>query len=140
MRMWTRVTKRVSVTGEDANGTLLVVRSSRVMLTVRDYDALGGLSRALSDHADEVLNELTEPQRKIAEIMFRRLTERGVGKRDTRAPARLSDVAAVGGVSAADVVAVAEAFRRPDRCFLTPPVEVAPRPDNLPGIGQGSPT
>ena len=138
MRMWTRVTKRVSVTGEDANGTLLVVRSSRVMLTVRDYDALGGLSRALSDHADEVLNELTEPQRKIAEIMFRRLTERGVGKRDTRAPARLSDVAAVGGVSAADVAAVAEAFRRPDRCFVTPPVETALGPDTLLDIGHES--
>ena len=138
MRMWTRVTERVSVTGEDANGTLLVVRSGRVMLTVRDYDALGGLSRALSDHADEVLNELTEPQRKIAEIMFRRLTERGVGKRDTRAPARLSDVAAVGGVSAADVAAVAEAFRRPDRCFVTPPVETALGPDTLLDIGHES--
>ena len=138
MRMWTHVTERTSASAEGANETLLPVRSGHVTLTVRDYEALGGLSRALSDHADEVLNELTDPQRKIAEIMLRRLTERGVGKRDTRAPARLSDVAAVAGVPAAEVIPVVEAFRRPDRCFVTPPAEVALGPETLLDIGHES--
>jgi len=112
---------------------------SRLARALSTSQALGSeRAHALSDHADEVLNELTDPQRKIAEIMFRRLTERGVGKRDTRAPARLSDVAAVAGVSAADVAAVAEAFRRPDRCFVTPPVEMALGPDTLLDIGHES--
>jgi WD40 repeat protein len=138
MRMWTRVTERIIASAEKTNETLLAVRSSQVMLTVRDYEALGGLSRALSDHADEVFRELTDSQRKIAEIMFRRLTERGVGRRDTRAPARLSDVAAVAEVSAADVIAVVEAFRRPDRCFVTPLAEMALTPDTLLDIGHES--
>jgi energy-coupling factor transporter ATP-binding protein EcfA2 len=138
MRMWTRVKERVSTSAKETNETLLAVRSSQVMLTVHDYEALGGLSRALSDHADEVFGELTDSQRKIAEIMFRRLTERGIGRRDTRAPARLSDVAAVAGVSAADVIAVVEAFRRPDRCFVTPLAEMALAPDTLLDIGHES--
>ena len=138
MRMWTRVTERVNASAEDANEMRLAARSGQVILTVQDYEALGGLSRALSDHADETLNELTDPQRKIAEIMLRRLTERGVGKRDTRAPARLSDVAAVAEVSTADVMAVVEAFRRPDRCFVTPPVEMPLGPDTLLDIGHES--
>jgi WD40 repeat protein len=138
MRMWTRVTERLNGSGDCPSETLLAIPSKKVMLAVSDYDGLGGLSRALSDHADEVLKELTDPQRKVAEVMFRRLTERGIGKRDTRAPARLSDVAAVAGVSYAEVAAVVEAFRRPDRCFVTPPVGLTIGPETLLDIGHES--
>ena len=138
MRMWTRVSGRLNGFCNGASETLLAIRSKKVTLTVSAYEDLGGLSRALSDHADEVLNELTDPQRKVAEVMFRRLTERGIGKRDTRAPARLSDVAAVAGVSSAEVAAVVEAFRRPDRCFVTPPVGITLGPDTLLDIGHES--
>jgi formylglycine-generating enzyme required for sulfatase activity len=137
MRMWTRATDRASASGESANETLRAVPPSYIILTGRDYEELGGLSRALSDHADEVLKELTHLQRRIAEIMFRRLTERGVGKRDMRASAHLSDVAAVAGVSEADVTAVVETFRRPDRCFVTPRVGTL-GPDTLLDIGHES--
>jgi hypothetical protein len=137
LRMWTRATDRASASGESANETLRAVPPSYIMLTGRDYEELGGLSRALSDHADEVLKELTHLQRRIAEIMFRRLTERGVGKRDMRTPAHLSDVAAVAGVSEADVTAVVETFRGPDRCFVTPRVGTL-GPDTLLDIGHAS--
>ena len=44
------------------------------VLTVEDYEAIGGLTNALSNHGDEALAELTPEQRRIAEIMFRRLS------------------------------------------------------------------
>ena len=96
------------------------------------------IDEALSLHADEVLRELTHPQPRIAEIMFRRLTERGVGKRDMRATAYLSDVAAVAGVSESDAIAVVEIFRRSDCCFVTPHVGMPLGPDTLLDIGHES--
>lgn len=124
MRMWDRARRR-------AAGDAPVVRNE-------DYDQIGGLARALSNHADEVVDELSPEQRRIAEILFRRLTERGIGRRDTRAPARLSDVAAVAGVGADVVYLVVEAFRRPDRSFVTPPVGIDLRPETLLDIGHES--
>lgn len=114
MRMWQRRSAAVAGTAEP------------VVLTVDDYEAVGGFAQALSDHADEALSELTQDQQRIVKRIFQRLTERGVGKRDTRAPARFSELARVAGIGPADATAMADlralvdAFRRPDRSFLTP--------------------
>ena len=58
------------------------------------YDAIGSLSEALSQHADHVLAKMTARQQQITRAMLTRLTERGSDKRDTRRPTRLDDVAA----------------------------------------------
>jgi hypothetical protein len=112
--------------------------SAGVTIGLAHYERIGGLARAMSDHADEVLDELSIDQRAIAEVMFRRLTERGIGQRDTRAPARLSDVAAVAGVPASAVYPLVDAFRRPDRSFLTPPADISLHPETLLDIGHES--
>jgi WD40 repeat protein/energy-coupling factor transporter ATP-binding protein EcfA2 len=110
MRMWQRLEARPSASGHR-------------VLTLADYEATGGLAMALSNHADEAWHELaTGEQRRIAEVMFRRLTERSADQRDTRRPAPLSEVAAVAGVSWEQVAEVVDAFRRPDRSFVTPRV------------------
>src|SRR5271166_1746710 len=127
MRMWQR---RLNASGQatDASGMVFMLE---------DYEAIGGLQRALSRHADEVLAEMTPEQQRIAQILFRRLTERGVGRRDTRAPARLQEVADIAGVDPSEVIPVVEVFRRGDRSFLTPregPLE----PSTLLDIGHES--
>jgi hypothetical protein len=91
------------------------------VLTIKDYQAIGGLSAALSNHGDEILAELTPEQLRIAEIMFRRLSGTRDGRHDVRAPARTAEIARIAAVDPAEVIAVADAFRRPDRCFLTTP-------------------
>ncbi|MBE2259817.1 MAG: AAA family ATPase [Rhodobacteraceae bacterium] len=126
MRMWQRARARAENTGQPP------------LLTQADYTALGGLARALSNHADEVLGELPAAQRAIAEVMFRCLTERGMGRRDTRSPAILADVASVAGVTAQDVYPVVEAFRRPDRSFIVPPSGRPLTPSTLLDIGHES--
>jgi hypothetical protein len=88
------------------------------VLTVEDYQAIGGLSAALSNHGDEILAELTPEQQRIAQIMFRRLSGTQDGRRDVRAPAGVGEIARIAGVEPDAVIAVAEAYRRPDRCFL----------------------
>jgi hypothetical protein len=91
------------------------------VLTVEDYEAIGGLADALSNHGDEVLAEMTEEQQRIAEIMFRRLSGTENGKRDVRTPARVDEIAKIAAVEPGEVIAVADAFRRGDRCFLAVP-------------------
>jgi hypothetical protein len=91
------------------------------LLMVKDYEAIGALAAALSNHGDEVLAELTPEQQRIAEIMFRRLSGSENGRRDVRAPAQVEEVAKIAAAEVDEVIAVAEAFRRPDCCFLAAP-------------------
>ncbi len=107
MRMWYKAQERNKNTEE-------------ISLTLEDYEHVGGIKDALSNHADEAFHELTPKQQEIAEVLFRRITERSPDLRDKRHPVPLREVAAVAEVSTADVAAIAERFRRVDRCFLTP--------------------
>jgi WD40 repeat protein/energy-coupling factor transporter ATP-binding protein EcfA2 len=91
-------------------------------LMLADYEAVGRLAEALSRHANEALQELTPPQQDLAQILFRCLSERSASKRDTRRPVKLKEVADVASVNIDALRPVVEAFRRPDRSFIMPPV------------------
>ena len=139
MRMWRRVEGQL---GQTAGG---LPRAGAATMTPEDYEAVGGLSKALSEHADQVYEELRggpgdgagARRQGIAEVMFRCLTERGVGKRDTRRPARLREVAAVACVRPEEVATVADAFRREGRNFVTPP-DTPLAPETVLDIGHES--
>ncbi len=109
MRMWVRAEPYDQADGK--------------RLTVDDYEVVGGLSQALSQHCDEVLAELSEQQQSIAEGMFRCLCERGTDQRDTRRPTRIREIETVTGASLEALRQVADAFRAPGRTFLMPPLE-----------------
>ncbi|AUB80136.1 S8 family serine peptidase [Candidatus Thiodictyon syntrophicum] len=101
------------------------------LLDEAGYEALGGLQRALNDHAEEALAELTQPgQQAIAEAMFRALTERTEGERDTRRPVPVREVADLTGSTPEQVIACAAPFRRADRSLLMPPPEQDLGPDD----------
>jgi PQQ-dependent catabolism-associated CXXCW motif protein len=121
-------------------------------LTLADYERLGGIGPsdwgpggqnggtgedtaagarkgALSDHADRVLATLSGGQRRIAERLFRALTEsQGTDHRAVRRPVQLEQAAAIADVSAAELAPIVEAFRAPGVHFLTParPAELKP--------------
>jgi hypothetical protein len=133
MRMWTRGGERP--TAEEVEGAASEEAS---VITTKDYSAVGGLEKALSNHANEVLGNLSERQQYIAQVMFRRLTQRGAGRRDTRRPARLYDIARVAGASPEEVAEVAEEFRRRDRSFVTPPPDTPLTPDTVLDISHES--
>ncbi|MCP5228792.1 hypothetical protein [Accumulibacter sp.] len=90
-------------------------------LTLGRLRQLGGLRQALEDHVEEAFSELNAKQQRIAEILFRSLTERGPEERDTRRPVSVGEVADLAEVEGAEVAAIVEVFRRPGRCFLMPP-------------------
>ena len=89
---------------------------------IEHYEAIGTMSDALSRHADEAYLELPdERSRKIAEILFKALSERGADNREIRRPTRLGTICKIAEANIAEVIAVIEVFRRAGRSFLMPP-------------------
>ena len=110
--------------------------AGEVLLRLEDYEEIGCLSGALNKHAEEAYARLTEDQKKIAEALFRCLSERESGgrdvvRRDIRRPTWLKTVAKVAGSTIDAVIEVVEVFRASDRSFLTPAVPVPLGPDTV---------
>ena len=110
----------------------------KATLSLTHYKKIGGLENALSQHADVAYASLDSTQQKIAEHLFRSLTERSNLHRDTRRPVRLTAVATLANVSWKEVVNVVEVFRREGRSFLTPPLGKALEPKTILDISHES--
>ena len=101
-----------------------------VRISVADYVAVGGFKDALSNHADEALRKFKGRER-IVEQVFCSLGQRGASGRWIRRPCSLRQLAEESGYAEADVMAVVEEFRRPERCFLMPPFDRALTSDSV---------
>lgn len=94
----------------------------RVAITLDDLVAIGGLSEALSLHADEAWSEdLDEAGRTLAARLFRCVTERTEGGREVRRPTALGKLQAITEASTEELHRVIKVFRAPGRNFLMPP-------------------
>ena len=116
MRMWRLASQKAD--GAEAS-------FEPICLTHEHYRAAGGFEEGLSKHAGEAYNELTEEQQRVAQVLFRALSQYGSEGRERRRFATVGCIATLAGVPADEVVKVANAFRRPDRSFLTPPINQA---------------
>ena len=114
MRMWTFAT-------EDRSGTSGGV--GRACLTSDHYEKAGGFNDALSKHAGEAFEELTPKQKKIAEVLFRALSEISPDQRERRRLATVQEVADLSEATLEEVINVANVFRRPGRNFLVPALD-----------------
>lgn len=96
-------------------------------IDVQHYEAIGSMSKALSNHADEIYQALSTQQQRFAEILFRCLTEKGQDGRGIRRLVTLEEAyAVVAGICEEDasleaVKSVIEEFRATGRSFLMPP-------------------
>jgi WD40 repeat protein/energy-coupling factor transporter ATP-binding protein EcfA2 len=90
-------------------------------IDIRHYEGIGEMSQALSLHADEAYNELSETQKEICESMFKSLTGRGSNNAGVRRPTRVQEIAQIANCSPAEVIMVVEKFRAAGRALLTPP-------------------
>lgn len=115
-------------------------RGDSEQIDIKHYDnkEVGGMEHALSLHADEAYNELTEAQQHIAEKMFKRLTEKGTASREGRLPAMLEEIKDITQAEMKDVTTVIEVFRTEGRSFLMPPVPRSLTPDTLIDISHES--
>lgn len=99
--------------------------SGRIVLKLKDYDALGGLQGSLNRHADSILAEVEQklgPERaqKVSAKLFRGLVS-GTSPADAqRRPVRFPDLIKLCDGDEAAVRTIVEAFRKTRRNFLTP--------------------
>lgn len=107
-------------------------------IDIPHYEGIGAMAHALSLHADEAYNELSEPLQKVAEKLFKSLTEKGAEGREVRRPATVGEICAVAEASEEDVKAVIEVFRRESRSFLMPPPRASLAADTLVDISHES--
>jgi WD40 repeat protein len=89
-------------------------------LDLKHYEAIGTMSEALSQHANEAFDELDEDQKRICELLFKAITEKRGENFGIRRPTRLNEIAAIADVSEKEVIAVVDRFREPGRSLLTP--------------------
>lgn len=106
----------------------------QAILTLKHYDKIGGLEKALSQHAEKAYAKLVPAQQKIAETLFRNLT----GANNTRRPMKLAEMATLAKVSCEQVVTVVEIFRQEGRSFLIPPLGKALTPETILDISHES--
>ena len=108
-------------------------------LGLEHYEAIGTMSDALSRHADEAYNELPDDKsRKIAELLFKALSDRGADNRETRRPTRLDTMCKITGASLPEVINVIDIFRRGGRSFLMPPAGTELQADSVIDISHES--
>ncbi len=102
-------------------------RTADEPLDLRHYEAIGSMREALSRHAEEAFQELSGHEQKIAEKLFKALSDTTQDSRGVRRPTSVHNVCTTCEASEAEVVAVVERFRQPGRTFLMPPA-FAPLP------------
>ncbi len=89
-------------------------------IDIRHYNAVGRISEALSLHANEAYDELSENEKKIAEKMFKSLTEKTGDNLGVRKAVKLKDIAAIAATDETALVKVIDCFRKPGRSLLMP--------------------
>jgi energy-coupling factor transporter ATP-binding protein EcfA2 len=104
----------------------------RPPIDLEHYEAIGGMARALSLHADEAFNQLPDDRhRVVAERVFKALTEKGPDNREIRRPVTLGALCLIADASEAEVKQVLEIFRAPGRSFVMPPVGTELKAESL---------
>ena len=94
-------------------------------LDIEHYELIGTMSKALSQHADEVFNGLqTERQKQLAEIIFKTLTVQGTDNRGIRRPTTLNKLSEIADATDAEIAEVLDQFRSKGRTFITPALPI----------------
>ncbi|MCU0459706.1 MAG: hypothetical protein MUE37_11545 [Bacteroidales bacterium] len=93
-------------------------------ISIADYEAVGQLRGAISQHAGQALESLDERHRYVCARLFRTITTRTDDGRELRKPERISTIAAQTGCDEHEIIVVAEVFRAPEYSFLTPSKEI----------------
>jgi len=107
-------------------------------LSITDYEAVGRIEKALSEHANEAFDELDEKEKLICESLFRTITEKGGDNRGVRRPTRISQLSAIAQANNSEVEKIVDIFRAPGRSFLVPASSVKLSKDSVIDISHES--
>ncbi len=100
-------------------------------IDIKHYEAIGTIREALSQHANEIYDDLPLKQRQICESLFKTITEKGNDEHGVRKPSRLDLIAAIAGVDEEELKQVIEKFRKSGKSLLMPPEDVNLYPNTI---------
>ena len=89
-------------------------------VSLKDYEAIGGVDNALIRHLDMHYEEVTDSERLLCERIFKTITEKGTDNLEISIPVRIADIANITGASVKKIIRIVEKFRQPDHPFLYP--------------------
>ncbi|OKS86815.1 nSTAND1 domain-containing NTPase [Mucilaginibacter polytrichastri] len=108
-------------------------------IDVNNYEHIGTMAHALSQHAEEAYAELkTTGERQICEVMFKAITDKGFSVTGIRRPRKLAEISELAGAQSTDVIAVIDIFRKNGRAFLMPPQGIELSDDSIIDISHES--
>ncbi|MDX1983337.1 MAG: hypothetical protein SFV51_23905, partial [Bryobacteraceae bacterium] len=108
-------------------------------LDLAHYEEIGTMTNALDQHAEKAYAELTTPEaRRVCELIFKALTDRGTDARGIRRPTTVKALCDLSGASVPELAGVIDVFRKPSRSFLMPPLPDALEPDTVVDISHES--
>jgi tetratricopeptide (TPR) repeat protein len=88
-------------------------------IDISHYEQIGGIANALSQDADKAYDELSDSRKRIAEKVFKCLTEKGPDNREIRRPTTIRELSELADEDEEEVIAVIRNFRDSGRSFLT---------------------
>ncbi len=89
-------------------------------IRLRDYEAAGKMENALSMHANEAYEVLSDEGKRICKSMFKTLTEKSTDNKGIRHPATIREIADIAQARIDDVIEVVNVFRSKGKSFVTP--------------------
>ncbi len=87
-------------------------------LAIEDYEKIGGISKALSNHADEAMEGMSESELSLTKTIFQALTTIDENGRKIRRPKLLSDLVVLTGVNKEAILKIINRFNEDKRSFL----------------------
>jgi len=100
-------------------------------INISDYEAIGRMEMALSEHANEAFDELKENEKWICESLFKTITEKGNDNRGIRHPTSINDIASISKSDVEDVIKVINPFRAAGRSFISPASDIEINGDSI---------
>ena len=93
-------------------------------LTLAHYSAIGSMTLALDQHAEQTFAQLSTDRQKLqCERLFKALTNKATDQRGVRRPTKMSVLCELLDSTKEDVASLIDIFRHPSRSFLMPPVD-----------------
>lgn len=89
-------------------------------ISIYDYKAVGGLSDAISLHAEELFSQLDENEQETCKRMFQTITESGGDNKGIRRPTSIKNIIRITKSPAEQVFRIVELFRAEGNSIITP--------------------
>lgn len=87
-------------------------------ITIKEYEVGGGMKDSVSNHANAIYDELTENDKKICEVIFKSLTERGSENKGLLRATTISELAGIAKTDNENIIRIVELFRKEEAGFL----------------------